>query len=102
MAITGLAKTRKGFACQRPAFKHNGRGSLHGGLSTSAKTADGFTRGTNAIAQCVQTATARAEADWIRRWQAIKEADKALQGPATTTTNCTAFGNSMNCRSSTW
>ena len=62
----------------------------------------GFTRGTNAIAQCVQTATARAEADRIRRWQAIKEAGEALQGPATTTTNCTAFGNSMNCRSSTW
>ena len=34
--------------------------------------------------------------------KAIKEAGEALQGPATTTTNCTAFGNSMNCSSSTW
>ena len=39
-----LAKTRKGTPCQRPAFKHNGRCSLHGGLSTGAKTADGLTR----------------------------------------------------------
>ena len=37
-----LAKTRKGTPCQRPAFKHNGRCSLHGGLSTGAKTADGL------------------------------------------------------------
>jgi hypothetical protein len=39
-----LAKTRKGTPCQRPAFKHNGRCSLHGGLSTGAKTADGLKR----------------------------------------------------------
>ena len=37
-----LAKTRKGTPCQRPAFKHNGRCSLHGGLSTGAKTTDGL------------------------------------------------------------
>ena len=39
-----LAKTRKGTPCQRPAFKHNGRCSLHGGLSTGAKTANGLKR----------------------------------------------------------
>ncbi len=39
-----LAKTRKGTPCQRPAFKHNGRCGLHGGLSTGAKTAYGLTR----------------------------------------------------------
>ena len=39
-----LAKTRKGTPCQRPAFKHNGRCSLHGGLSTGAKTTDGLKR----------------------------------------------------------
>ena len=37
-----LAKTRKGTPCQRPAFKHNGKCSLHGGLSTGAKTANGL------------------------------------------------------------
>ena len=37
-----LAKTRRGTPCQRPAFKHNGRCSLHGGLSTGAKTTDGL------------------------------------------------------------
>ena len=37
-----LAKTRKGTPCQRPAFKHNGRCRLHGGLSTGAKTAKGL------------------------------------------------------------
>ena len=37
-----LAKTRKGTPCQRPAFKHNGRCGLHGGLSTGAKTAAGL------------------------------------------------------------
>ena len=37
-----LAKTRKGTPCQRPAFKHNGRCRLHGGLSTGAKTTDGL------------------------------------------------------------
>ena len=39
-----LAKTRNGTPCQRPAFKHNGRCSLHGGLSTGAKTIDGLKR----------------------------------------------------------
>ena len=37
-----LAKTRKGTACQRPAFKHNGRCAVHGGLSSGAKTAAGL------------------------------------------------------------
>ena len=37
-----LAKTRKGTPCQRPAFKHNSRCGVHGGLSTGAKTADGL------------------------------------------------------------
>ena len=39
-----MAKTRRGNTCQRPAFKHNGRCSLHGGLSTGAKTANGLKR----------------------------------------------------------
>ena len=39
-----LAKTRKGTLCQRPAFKHNGRCRLHGGLSTGAKTSAGLQR----------------------------------------------------------
>ena len=39
-----LAKTRKGTLCQRPAYKHNGRCRLHGGLSTGAKTSDGLQR----------------------------------------------------------
>jgi len=39
-----LAKTRKGTPCQRPAFRHNGRCSLHGGLSTGAKTTNGLKR----------------------------------------------------------
>ncbi len=39
-----LAKTRKGTLCQSPAFKHNGRCRLHGGLSTGAKTSDGLQR----------------------------------------------------------
>ena len=37
-----LAKTRKGTPCQRPAFKHNGRCGVHGGLSSGAKTAAGL------------------------------------------------------------
>ena len=37
-----LAKTRKGSPCQRPAFKHNGRCGMHGGLSSGAKTAGGL------------------------------------------------------------
>ena len=39
-----LAKTRKGTLCQRPAYKHNGRCRLHGGLSTGAKTSAGLQR----------------------------------------------------------
>ena len=38
------AKTRRGTECQRPAYKHNGRCGLHGGLSTGAKTAEGLQR----------------------------------------------------------
>ena len=39
-----LAKTRKGTECQRPAYKHNGRCALHGGLSTGARTLEGLQR----------------------------------------------------------
>ena len=39
-----LAKTRRGTACQRPAYKHNGRCGLHGGLSTGARTPEGLKR----------------------------------------------------------
>jgi hypothetical protein len=39
-----LAKTRKGTPCQRPAYKRNGRCSLHGGRSTGPKTEDGLAR----------------------------------------------------------
>jgi len=38
------AKTRRGTACQRPAYKHNGRCGLHGGKSTGAKTPEGIQR----------------------------------------------------------
>ena len=39
------AKTRKGTPCQRPAYKRNGRCSLHGGsFSTGPKTEDGLAR----------------------------------------------------------
>jgi hypothetical protein len=38
------AKTRKGTLCQRPAYKRNGRCSLHGGRSTGPKTEDGLAR----------------------------------------------------------
>ena len=38
------AKTRKGTPCQRPAYKRNGRCSLHGGKSTGPKTEDGLAR----------------------------------------------------------
>ena len=37
-----LAKTRRGTACQRAAYKHNGRCALHGGLSTGARTSAGL------------------------------------------------------------
>ena len=42
------AKTRKGTPCQRPAYKRNGRCSLHGGTSTGPKTEDGLARLTEA------------------------------------------------------
>ena len=42
--IRCLAKTRRGTECQRPAYKHNGRCGLHGGLSTGARTLDGLQR----------------------------------------------------------
>ena len=38
------AKTRRGTECQRPAHKHNGRCSLHGGVSTGARTPEGLQR----------------------------------------------------------
>ena len=38
------AKTRRGTECQRPAHKHNGRCSLHGGLSSGARTPEGLER----------------------------------------------------------
>ena len=38
------AKTRRGTACQRPAHRLNKRCSLHGGLSTGAKTPEGLQR----------------------------------------------------------
>jgi len=38
------AKTRRGTACQRPAYKHNGRCGLHGGKSTGATTPEGLQR----------------------------------------------------------
>ena len=38
------AKTRKDTPCQRPAYKRNGRCSLHGGKSTGPKTEGGLTR----------------------------------------------------------
>ena len=38
------ARTRKGTACQRPAYKHNHRCRLHGGRSTGPRTAEGLAR----------------------------------------------------------
>ena len=38
------AKTRRGTECQRPAYKHNGRCGLHGGLSTGPNTLEGLQR----------------------------------------------------------
>lgn len=38
------AKTRRGTECQRPAYKHNGRCRLHGGMSTGARTSEGLKR----------------------------------------------------------
>ena len=39
-----LAKTRRGTACQRAAYKHNGRCALHGGRSTGPRTQRGLQR----------------------------------------------------------
>ena len=39
-----LAKTRRGTACQRAAYKHNGRCALHGGRSTGPRTQRGLER----------------------------------------------------------
>ena len=39
-----LAKTRRGTACQRAAYKHNGRCALHGGRATGPKTQRGLQR----------------------------------------------------------
>ena len=39
-----LANTRRGTACQRAAYKHNGRCALHGGRSTGPKTQRGLQR----------------------------------------------------------
>lgn len=38
------AQTRRGSECQRPAYKHNGRCGLHGGLSTGPNTLEGLQR----------------------------------------------------------
>ena len=42
--IRCLAKTRRGTACQRAAYKHNGRCALHGGRSTGPRTQRGLQR----------------------------------------------------------
>ena len=39
-----LAKTRRGTACQRAAYKHNGRCALHGGRATGPETQRGLQR----------------------------------------------------------
>ena len=39
-----LAKTRRGTACQRAAYKHNGRCALHGGRATGPRTQRGLQR----------------------------------------------------------
>ena len=39
-----LAETRRGTACQRAAYKHNGRCALHGGRSTGPRTQRGLQR----------------------------------------------------------
>ena len=57
----------------------------------------GFRTGTNEMAQCIQTEIAKAEEARRRAWQAISDAGKALQGPPTTNTSCTQWGNSIDC-----
>ena len=37
-----LAKTRRGTACQRAAYKHNGRCALHGGRSTGPRLSGAY------------------------------------------------------------
>ena len=39
-----LAKTRRGTACQRAAYKQNGRCALHGGRATGPRTQRGLQR----------------------------------------------------------
>jgi hypothetical protein len=38
------ARTRRGTPCQSPAYSHNGRCRLHGGLATGPRTAEGRAR----------------------------------------------------------
>ena len=42
--IRYLAKIRRGTACQRATYKHNGRCALHGGLSTGPRNQEGAQR----------------------------------------------------------
>ena len=42
--IRCLAKTRRGTACQRAAYMHNGRCALYGGRSTGPRTQRGLKR----------------------------------------------------------
>jgi len=57
----------------------------------------GFKTGTNAMAQCIQTEIAKAEEARRRAWQAISDAGEALQGPRTTNTSCSQWGNRIDC-----
>ena len=51
-----LAKTRRGTACQRAAYKHNGRCARHGGRSTGPKNQRGLKRISEAnLKHCRQT-----------------------------------------------
>ena len=59
----------------------------------------GFESDTDAMAQCIQTEIAKAEEARRRAWKAISDAGKALQGPTTTNTSCTQWGNRINCSS---
>ena len=38
------ARTRRGTPCQSPAYSHNGRCRLHGGLATGPRTKEGLAR----------------------------------------------------------
>ena len=57
----------------------------------------GFKSGTNSMAQCIQTEIAKAEEARRRAWQAISDAGEALQGPRTTNTSCSQWGNRIDC-----